>query len=506
MNDNDVLALGTRKALLFDDALVAQKAGFALELQPAERVGGPVLRPDQPWEVGGICGDSNVSVVEDGGRYMMWYVLAVGPPESGTPPVLTPSEAEGMDPKVLADIRDRTRFALCYATSDDGVHWDKPQLDLVTYGGSSRNNMVMMGRMGGTVFKDERAEPDEQLKLITGGGPRLPHDQPADGLPTKDIYHAIYGGASADGIHWRMSAEPIVPWYTDTTNVAYWDDRIGKYVAFVRWNEGMVYRDGRTISLKSGRFGYRAIGRTESEDFWHFPAPVKVLEPTPEELADPDARVEYYNTAAAKYPFADDSYFLFISDFYWPEPDTLDVTLATSRDGIHYTRVPGTFLGLGKSGEFDSKCIYMATGMVRHGDDLFMYYAGYDHRHGDFYTRGPASGAIGRVRVGLDRFVAQQADAADGQLVTVSLTFQGRRLEVNADVGAGGFLKAELLDASGAPIPGHTQDEADALDGDGVVMTLTWDGRDDVSALRDTPVQIRFVGRHVKLYALQFTD
>ena len=42
----------------------------------------------------------------------------------------------------------------------------------------------------------------------------------------------------------------------------------------------------------------------------------------------------------------------------------------------------GTFLGLGEACEFDSKCIYMAAGMIRRGDDLFMYYAGYDHRHG----------------------------------------------------------------------------------------------------------------------------
>jgi len=322
----------------------------------------------------------------------------------------------------------------------------------------------------------------------------------------QEIYHAIYGAASPDGIHWRRYAKPIVPWYTDTTNAAYYDDQRRKYVAFVRSNEGMIYRKGKTVTPDKGfRLRYRAIGRAESRDFRRFPEPVRIMEPTPAERRDYKTGVDYYNSAAVKYPFAPDSYFLFSSDFYH-EPDTLDVRLCTSRDGVSYTRRQGPWLGLGLAGGFDSGSIYMASGMVRRGNQILMYYAGYDHVHGAHGRRQPYAGGIGLATIRLDGFVSQDVSWAGGELLTVPLTFRGTALQINVDANAGGRFKVELRDRRNRPIPGFTLRDADRLWGNDVAKTVTWCGESDLSKLKGKPVRLRFVGKGFKLYAFQFVD
>ena len=497
------LHVGDRKYLLLDDALAEEKTGFTLTMNPASRADEPVLSPERPWEVGGILGDSNVSVMDDDGEYKLWYAVMYPQTETSEADV-TLADLKPFDAKTSADIlASERRAVLCYATSKDGIHWTKPDVGIFEYRGSRKNNMLMIDRLGSTVFRDPTARRDKRYKMIYGGGPRLPHVHIHDDVPTKDIYHAIYGAHSPDGMHWKPYRGPIIPWYTDTTNVAYWDDRIEKYVAFVRWNEGMVFRDGKTVTDKGHRLRYRAIGRTESDDFRSFPSPTKIMEPTPEEREPYATAVDFYNASAAKYPFAADSYFLFSSNFYH-EPDTLDVHLCTSRDGVDYTRWREPFVSPGLGNAFDCKCVYMAAGMIRRGDHLYMYYAGYDYPHG--VKRAPYSGGIGMVRVRLDGFVSQDARRSGGRLLTVPVRFDGSRLQVNMDAGAGGRLKVELRDRANRPIPGFTVRDADWLWGNDVGKTVTWNGQSDVSRLKGKPVRLSFVGRGVKVYAFQFVD
>jgi len=500
-----ILNVGREKVLLFDDALIEEKSGFRLTMNPAVRAEEPVLVPDRPWEIGGICGDSNLSVVDDDGVYRMWYVveyIEARPRSAGRKKL---RGEEKLDAKTLADLRGAERkYALCHAVSSDSIHWEKPAAGVVPYRGGRKNNILFVDRLGCTVFKDPNAPPRERYKMIYGGGPRLPHVHLAEDIPVQEIYHAIYGAASPDGIHWKPYPKPIIPWYTDTTNVAYYDDRIKKYVAFVRSNEGMIYRDGKTVTPDKGsRLRYRAIGRTESKDFRKFPPPVRIMEPTPAERKHYATGVDYYNSAAVKYPFAADSYFMFSSNFYH-EPDTLDVHLCTSRDGVNYSRWKEPFLGLGLEGAFDSKSIYMGTGMIRRGDHILMYYAGYDHTHGAHARRGPYAGGIGLARVRLDGFVSQNARPSGGRLLTVPLRFTGRCMSVNMDAAAGGWLRVELLDSRGRAIAGFSAADADPLWCNDTAKTVTWKGRSDLSNLKGQPIRVNFIGKGVAVYGFQF--
>ena len=71
--------------------------------------------------------------MEVGDQLRIWYlctgdrdpiVFPDRPPESEEPP---PREAI---------------FRICYATSKDGITWDKPALGLVDYGGNKQNNLI----------------------------------------------------------------------------------------------------------------------------------------------------------------------------------------------------------------------------------------------------------------------------------------------------------------------------------------------------------------------------
>ena len=475
MPQSNSLALGTAKQLLFDDALVEAKEGFTTTMNPATRTNTPVLASEKPWESHGC---SNPTVMLDEGVYKMWY-SANG--EDGVP-------------------RD------CYATSTDGIHWKRPNIGLIDYQGSRENNIISLNLNHGSIFKDPSAEPEQRFKCILGagkydyvsvygGGARFRYDE---NPPDTWHYGSVGGLYSPDGIHWTPCEKLIMPWYTDTRNVAFWDDRLQKYVAYVRWNEYLRAEDG----AQRGSFDYRAIARSESADFENFPVPEKILEPDFDDPEDADMwGGGLYDTAAVKYPLADDAYLIFTAAYYHTT-DALDIQLATSRDGIHFARWREPFVRLGPAGAFDSMMLYMGVGVLPIGDELRLYYTGYDQPH-DKVTGEEYRPAIGSALLRLDGFVSQDAGGQGGWLTTLPFTFEGNHLEVNMDGSARGWLKVEILDEGLQPLKGFTEADADRLGGSSTAQTVTWNGKQDLSALKGQTVRLRFVGQSVKLYAFQ---
>ena len=303
------LNVGLEKQLLFDDSLIESKQGFRTTMNPAIRTDEPVLEPQLAWEKYG-CHSPSVLVRD--GKYLMWYGAT----------------GEDRVPR------------LCYATSDDGIRWVRPTLGLHEYNGSKDTNIVYP--RDGVVFFDPVATPEKRFKLIGGwrekwayknvydGGARFRYMDPP---PATWHYTGVSGAHSPDGLHWtECGRNPIMPWYTDTRNVAFWDNRIEKYVAYVRWNDHFRI-DGGVVK---GSFDYRSIGRAESDDFESFPEPEKIMEPdfgNPEDMDLLGGGL--YDSAAIQYPFAADSYFIFTAAYHHTS-DTLDIQLAASRDGKNF--------------------------------------------------------------------------------------------------------------------------------------------------------------------------
>lgn len=478
--------VGSRKQLFIDDVLIASSRGIELTMNSPAKTGERTIVRDQPWESGGIGAYCTVLKVDEG--YRLYYSCLSSDLDKSE--WIHPPEGDPFPP-----------IWLCLATSRDGRDWDKPNLGIVEFAGSKENNIVFPSKIGwnegGHVFVDTKpgVPANEKFKLTCRW----------DGPEGKHWNHE-WTLKSPDGLHWTSLSDTLVFQASDTGNVGFWDDQIGRYVIYVRLNEP---EKGRPDARKDGSApAHRHVARCETDDLTQWGERKAVLD---FDRMDPPG-LDLYNTAAVKYPWADNVYLIFPSAYWhFPEPPAgpypndgiLDIRLATSRDGVHFTypsRSP--FVPLGLNGTFDSGAMYMTAGMIRQGGELWMFYSGYNYeeRHAPVVR---TKGVLSRLTLRLDGFVSADAPYEGGELTTLPLKFDGKSLELNVESSVAGHVFVELL-RNGKPIEGYSMAHADPIKGNFIAKTVTWNGRSDVSALAGQPVQMRFVMRDTKLYAFQF--
>ena len=92
-----------------------------------------------------------------------------------------------------------------------------------------------------------------------------------------------------------------------------------------------------------------------------------------------------------------------------------------------------------------------------------------------------------------------------GWVLTPPIVFEGGRLELNVDTGAGGLARVEVLDADAYPIDGFTKEDCRTLNGNSVRMPVQFDGGAELGSLADRPVRLRIESYAAKLYAFQFS-
>jgi hypothetical protein len=474
---------GTEKQLFIDDLLIAQKQNVALTMNPPIKTAEQNVVADRPWEQF-YAGGFN-TVIDDGGHYKMWY------------------ESRAFRGEVRYDHLEKY---ICYATSTDGIHWEKPKLGLVEFDGSARNNIIKAGVVG-TVFID----PNK------AGGERFKFAGRTDG-------RGLWVWTSPDGLHWKTLVDhPVLSKGAfDTQNQVFWDDLRKKYVAYVRRGNDArpgdpnagdpVFKNGKLVTLPQQMpdpNNLRKVGRSESAELgagW----------PEPEITFSYDANdppgSDHYNPCVIKYPYAARAYFMFPSAMsQYPENPAdgpLDIQMATSRDGITWNRLDRRpYVRLGLKGADDGGSIYMTVGMIRKGAEIWMYYSGFPFTHGGFNldtTRN--AGVVRRLVQRLDGFVSADAAWSGGELTTVPLKYGGHRLVLNLDTSALGSTRVELRDGKGQVIPGFSASDCDAIIANSVEQTVTWKGKATLPSLADGTIQLRFVMRSTKLYAFQFVD
>lgn len=496
MADRDApIVIDSEKQLFIDEKFIAESDGVTLTMNPPQQMPEPVLEVDRPWE--GVIGAYN-TVLKEGDRFRLWYDV------------------------LLPEGSSEIFRGIAYAESDDGVHWTKLNQNLIEFQGSKENNLVAprlpdapRGEMeGATVFRDTNpaCPPEERYKLWTK----------MQRIPPEDIESGKTGGLvamySEDGIYWKVYDKRVDTRHCDTQNVPFWDERLQKYVGYVR-----------SRTQKAGYQG-RSVGRVESDDFHGWSETEIVFEASPEDFRAPvpaachdriGSYVDVYTNACMKYPFAQDAYFMLPSFLYhWdceelPNerqinfPDTCDVRLLTSRDGINWQhaghRKP--FLRLGRWGSLSSRMIYAAPGVVRVGDDLWHYYKGSNFDHSSQVDPGSETKGSGLFRAvsRLDGFVSVDTPYDGGTLTTPPLVFKGDRLVLNVDTGAGGILRTEIQSADGEPVEGYTLADSEEHNGNSVAMPVRFQGQSDVSRLAGVPIRLHFQMYDCKLYAFQFT-
>jgi len=471
-----LLSIGNTRQLFIDDFLIEESKNVRLVINPPIKMG-PVLKADREWE--GHRVGAYGSVIEDEGIYKMFYDC----------------------------IDNNGNIFHCYAYSKDGIKWIKPKLGLVEYKGSRDNNILPLAPCG-TVFIDPHDIPERKYKYVTYGHGRRGYGK----------QYGVYVWYSKDGLNWKRNDKLALPLNPDTQNQAFWDDRIGKFVAYLRaWcPKRCVARVEIDNILDPWPF------KPRSDKIYDSQTPEKWPTPTTElpivfryDDKDPD-NLDHYNPCVIKYPFAEDVYFMFPSAYlHFPEPPIgkyrndglLDIQIATSRDGIHWNRLTrDSYIRLGKEGELDSKAIYMLVGMIRKGDEIWMYYGGFDYSHGAYSFDMKYKGTIFRVVQRLDGFTSVDADYSGGEVITKPLKPKGNKLVVNADTSATGELRVEILDEDYNPIKNYSLDDSDRMHFNSCNFMVTWHKNPKINGIEDKIIRLRFVFRNTKLYAFQFID
>ncbi|MDE0220284.1 MAG: hypothetical protein OXJ90_13550, partial [Spirochaetaceae bacterium] len=361
-------------------------------------------------------------------------------------------------------------MALCYATSRDGIAWQKPELGLVDYRGSRANNIVLRGPHGAGVVKDAReADPARRYKMFTSLG---------------EQEQAV--AFSADGIRWsRFHPCPAVnPYQVDGTHYhALWAEERGEYVGFTR------LRDPRSTGAAAvggirGAWPPRQVGRTASTDFLHWSPATAVLEGTDENLQIYSMPVFRHGSLYLGLPAIHDQH----TDRVWTE-------LAWSPDTVTWHRVcPGSPLiaNANLTGSHDWGCAYAAAYPVILHDEIRLYYGASNYQHTSW-----RDGFLCLATLRPDGFAYYEQTRGDrpATVVTAPLTWSGAALRVTADVSPIGSLDICVLEPDTSRPLAQGQVTRTATDG-----AVTW-SNPPAGALTSQPVRLRFTLNGARLYS-----
>ena len=450
--------------------------------RPVKDPNNPILTPEHDWE-GWRTFPYGRAVLQDpsDGLFKMWYET------------MHDGEPTGMN----WERRGIKRMA--YATSRDGVQWQRPDLGQVERSGSAANSLLAMGPFGmhfGNIIIDEHdPDPNRRFKMMFWA--IAPKSQKTD------LFSSVNVAASPDGVRWSLLRDPHDPPFgprpamkptrhgeyrcrhgspygartaADAVSLLGWVEAQGHYVAYLKSNDHVPE-------------AFRTICYSESSDFINWSRLVSVLHPDEQDFPGTEF---YYMTV---YPFGN-LYVGLLSVYHnysrrrgaWhdataevppefsPMDQRMDVRLAFSRDGQiwHQAGDRQAFIPLGQEAEWDRGVIYGST-LLEVGDDVFVYYAGTPMRHvkddlqhaGEMYD-GQLWGIFGGLaRLRKDGFVSVRAGDRGGEIITRPVTFSGRPLRFNARTMNDGEITFQVLDANCSPLPEFEKArfQGDKLDG-----------------------------------------
>lgn len=461
----DVIPISVGRQLFVDDFLIAQTSLARIFHRARKHAGNPILRAETALEhatgLPAACPKSGGGWWDPADRlFKMWY------------------EASWLG-------------TMAYATSRDGLHWERPNLDIVP--GTNRIVPGLKPDSTTVVLDHDARDPRERFKLFlrSPGGALQPG-------------HVM---VSADGVHW---SEPIATGELGDRSTMFYNPFRRRWVFSIRSH-------GRLASKARGRARYyrehadfRAASQWTDSDlvFW---TGADALDPP-----DPEIRVapQLYNLDAVGY----ESLLLGLHQIHLgPDnsicakggfPKTTELVLGYSRDGFHWHRPDrAAFIPAARvKTAWDRGYVQSVGGVcLIVGDELWFYYIGFQgdetKLEGGLYSNGMyANGATGVATLRRDGFASMSAGAEGGMLTTRPVVFEGRHLFVNARC-PDGELRVEVLERGGRVLPEFNASSCIPIQIDATRHRVSWRGDPDLGRLAGTPVRFRFRLRQGDLYS-----
>jgi hypothetical protein len=435
-----------RNRFLFIDSRIVEKVENAKLAVGTIRKhkANPLFGEDKPWEKRFDNLYGNVIFDEEEKIYKCWYSpFIVDYSAMG----MSLEERDGKD----YEPPDNREMGICYATSRDGITWEKPELGLVDYDGSKANNIVWREPHGAGIFKDDQ-EPDPKRKY-------------------KTIFQGLQVSVSSDGLHWE---EPTpcegVEVAGDTHNNAFWAPTLNKYVGITRsW----------------GKEKGRQVARIESEDFVTWTKEKVVLE-----------GIDKTHQTYAMPVFFYGGIYLGLVAIHEQDADRVWTELTWSPDTKVWNRVcPGEPLIPCSDNklEYDYGCVYPSAYPVFLKDKIRLYYGGSDYLHFGWRT-----GSLCLATLRPDGFAGYEQETGDKPafITTTAIPYNGQALQITADVPKGGWVKVSIVDKDGKNIATATT----------VLETVT-DGQLGFNEkIKSNEIRLQFELSNAKLYSFGFVD
>ena len=490
------LHIGTQRQLFVDNFILDHLDGVERVFPAPERTADPVLDVgDLPWEARCSPHPSAALQDPDSGKFKLWYVQPMGDDPFGD---------SGM--------------ALCYAESDDCLHWEKPlSEDCLPYEGHKATNIVLRdsGHHIGLVLNRDQSDPARKYLMVYN-----PHDRArAAGKRTMSTVLA-----SPDGLQWtEINAD--TPYRHHHFQRIIWDDAIEKWIAYSQYSHHWNFLHRK-----------RQVGRQVSADFLEWSPKEVVLSVDDDPNLPP--HLEFHEMSVRK---IGGLYIGIVGEFMaeplWSERDGANwrdhahahLGLYVSRDGVQWRRVggPGPWVANRAAGHIDYGFVTptVAGQLVCGGKTHILYLAIPDKQHwfsaesghaiypqADFQAAKarwqalpdwpPRNRAIGALILREDGWARLQPAYEHGRVITRQFIFAGERLRLNADVN-GGYIRVEILGPDFAPYRDFAAGDCTLIGrSDQTWHEVEWRG--DLRTLWNQPVRLVFHLVQAHLYAFEF--
>lgn len=476
-----------------DDFVEHANIGWRIE-QAQQDPHNPLLEPKMPWDSATPCvGHGTVLKDPIDGHFKAWVVAL-----------------EDEEPRdwVLGNIpypdyphrQHQYKMRIAYYASPDGVHWERPELDLCSYGDYKKTNLVFYGSSGrstyASVFIDPQENPVEPYEMFVFHDLGIGYGKDTvAGFQNKG--HGLFRYRSKDGIHWRPVEGPT-DFLKDGDSLYVYRARDGSYL--MHHKVGIPAFPGGNVPYDCYRGGTRTMWERKSPDGTHWSERFPILLPDwRDHPGDQFMDLGYH-------PYGEG--IIAIVTQYHSVPQTIDAAFAASRDGRTWWRpsrqptIPNAPLG-----DYGGGMIWMTRELVQDGDRFYLYYGATEGLHCDIYAKTDnqylfygvmcrASWEVGRMWAAIPAC----GGPVEAHLTTPMLECAGKQIRLNAVTLGDGEVTVELLDKERKPIPGFSRAEAIPFRGDDKLAGFRWK---NAATINVEKAHVRLYLKRARLYGYQ---
>lgn len=461
----------------FDDVSIPFKQNLKLQMfQPTKHPDNPVLQRGTKGQPDEYRAQFYGSVIRHGGKFKMWYVAA---------------DMEALD---ALTTRSFYGWRPAYAESEDGIHWTKPNLGLVDYRGSRKNNLVLidppevMGLHLVVLHEPEEPDPSRHFKMMLTVRTYFSGEKASTSVPL----------FSADGLRWHLAIDARPENYAIPSQKLTLPLEAFEQSGLFRW-QGMYHLTGQQLPpvawLPDGQPGGRVMTVLRSKDFVHWSA-TKSLS---------FVRYGYRSTASGQGEEAHlpasiwnrGNVLLGIYGLWHGAAQAhdrrLDLGLLLSNDGIHFREaIPDfVFVPSGKAGSWDAHGLLQGQGFENVGEETYIWYGNWDLSNRKVTEM---SSQVGLVTLKHDRFgcLLVQHPSKPANLISCPLRVtQPVRLSINAEgLSEHARLRVELLDQDENLLSDYTGERSLQVRESGLRRPIEWRGKKRIEGL-NAPFRIK---------------